>query len=128
MYREIKGSPHNLRLEEVTIPAGASLATEMIATQGMAIVGIIMPAAWTTADIGYNACASGNAGELQPVTDAGGNYITTAVSASKSVAFPQTDAIFWPFIQISSVQTKSATAVTQSAAAVVQLLLRKFLN
>ena len=127
MYREIKGFPHNLRQEEVTIAAGASVS-EMIATQGEAIVGIIMPAAWTAADIGYAACASGNPGDLLPVMDSGGNYITTICAASKFIAFPQTDAIFAPFIQVSSVQTKTATGVTQSVAAVIQLILRKYLN
>jgi hypothetical protein len=127
MRIEIAGFPANLYLEQVTIPAGTAVS-EMVATQGMALVGIIMPGTWTAAAIGFKACASGNPSNLLYVYDSGGNPITTVVSTSRHVAFPMTDALFAPYLQIASVTAGSVTAVNQVAAAVLLLLFRRYLN
>lgn len=48
----IMSDVENLWAEVVTIPAGGLAA--VVNTSGRAIVGIIMPAAWTAANIGYD--------------------------------------------------------------------------
>jgi hypothetical protein len=121
------GAPSNLTAQSVIIPAGTAVS-EVLCTEGKAVVGLIMPAAWTAASIGYKTCLSGAPVELVPVYDSGGNPITTVVAASRHVAFPQTDAIFAPYIQFASVTDKTVTAVNQIAAATIIVLLRKYLN
>lgn len=111
----------------VTIPAGASVS-EMISTQGEALVGVIMPAAWTAAALGYAACLSGNVADLLSVYGSGGTAMTTVAAAATHIAFPTSDSIFVPFLQIRSVTADTATGVAQAAAATIILLFRKFLN
>ncbi len=124
----IQGYPENLRAFQVTIAAGAS-ASEIFATQGYAIVGIEMPAAWTAADIGYKSCISGNDSKLRQVFDNGGNPEKTIVAAGHNVAIPQSDTIFSPFMQLISVSSADdTTPVNQVAAAVITLLMRQYLS
>lgn len=127
MNLQISGFPANLYLEQVTIPAGTAVS-EPIATQGMALVGIIMPGTWTAAALGFKACVSGNPSNLLPVYDSGGNPITCLASTSRYIAFPMTDAMFGPYLQIASVTTATVTAVNQVAEAVILLLFRRYLN
>lgn len=124
---KLMGFPDNLSAMSVTIPNGASVS-EMIATQGRALVGIVMPAAWTAAAIGYKVCLSGNAADLLPVYDSGGNAMTTSAAASTHIAFPTSDAIFAPFLQIASVTAATATGVNQGADRTLLLLFRSFLS
>jgi hypothetical protein len=124
----IAGYPKNLRAVSLTIASGAS-ASEMFATQGDAILGLIMPAAWTAADIAYKSCISGNTRDLQQVYDAGGSPEKCVVSAGVNVAFPQGDVIFAPFLQLISVSTADdTTAVTQGGARTVIVLLGRFMS
>ncbi len=124
----IQGYPDNLRAYQVTIAAGAS-ASEIFATQGWAIVGIEMPAAWTAANIGYKSCMSGNVDKLKQVYDNGSNPEVTQVAASHNIAIPQSDTVFAPFMQLISVSTSDGTTpVVQVAAASITLLLRKYLS
>lgn len=124
----IPGYPGNLRAISLTIASGAS-ASEMFATQGDAIVGLIMPAAWTAADIAYKDCVTGNPADLHQVTDSGGTPEKCVVAASTNVAFPQGDAIFAPFLQLISVATTDdTTPVAQGGARALVVLLRHFMS
>lgn len=125
----IAGTPGNLFAQVVTIASGAS-ASERIGTYGKALVGILMPAAWTAADIGYKTCLTGNDADLVTVYDAGGNASTTVVAASTHIAFPTSDAIFVPFLQIQSVAAGggSTTPVPQGAARSLILLFRNLFD
>lgn len=127
----IQGYPDNLRAFQVTIAAGASVS-EMFATQGYAIAHVIMPTAWTAAKLAYKTTWDGSPAALQFVKDSGANYEKTAVAASINVAIPQADTVYAPFMQLVSVDgteaSTSATPVNQVAAAVITLLLRKYLS
>ncbi len=123
----VAGSPGNLNAQSVTIPAGAAVS-ERISTQGRALVGIIMPGTWTAADIGYQACLSGNDGDMRNIYDSGGAAMTTPVGVNRHVAFPTPDAIFVPYLRLTSVITVTVTPVNQVAAATIILLFRSFLN
>lgn len=124
---QISGSPSNLFARKVTIPNGAAVS-EMISTQGMALVGIIMPGAWTAAALGYQTCISGNKADLLSVYDAGGNAATTLAAASTHIAFPTSDAIFTAYLAITSVTAATTTGVNQGAARDIILLFRNFLS
>ncbi len=103
LHATVPGWPANMTLQKVTILAGTS-KSEMIAIQGQAMVGIVVPAAWTTALIGYEAGWDGNQNDTYIVYDGGGNPQTTVVEAVSSfIAFPSVNAIFLPFMKITSV-------------------------
>lgn len=127
----IQGYPDNLRAMTVTIRSGDSVS-EIFATQGYAVVGIEMPAAWTAAKLAYKSCLSGQPTKLQFLKDSGGNYEKTAVAAGINVAIPQSDTIFTSFLQLVSVDgTEASTAVTpvnQGQDVVITVILRKFLS
>lgn len=133
---QIAGFPDNLWLQQVTIASGAS-ASEVIATQGRALIGIYTPTTgWTAANIGYKTCWNGNQSTLVNSYNAGGTLeqtivSTDAASASIGIMFPVPDAIFAPYIQLTSVAAASpqvTTPVNQLAERVIMLLFRKYLS
>lgn len=125
----VPGFPANLCLQKVTIASGAS-KTEMIATQGYALVGIMMPATWTAADIGYEANWEGNPNSFVPVYTGSGAASTTTATASKWIAFPTVDAIYANYIKLTSVTAGggSVTPVNQGAARELVLVFRKLFS
>lgn len=123
----IKGFPSNLFAAQVTIKAGTA-ASEMFAPQGKALIGLYMPAAWDTADIGYQSCISGNPIDLLNAYSNGGTPETTQVDASRYIPFPSFDALFAPFIVLTSVDAGSVTPAVQSADRVITLLFRYYLT
>lgn len=125
----LNGFPTNLVPQTCTIAINAS-KSEYIATQGWALCGIIMPSAWTAADIGYEGCYTGRLNDMLPVYTGGGVPSTTVATASVFIAFPSQDAIFIPYLRITSVATGggSVTPVTQAAAATITLIFRKLFS
>lgn len=124
---KIIGYPDNLNAISVTIPNGTAVS-EMFATQGRALVGILLPAAWTAAAIGFKTCLSGNVSDLVPVYSSGGTPMTSLANASTFIAFPTSDAIFSAFLQLASVTADTTTGVNQGADRTIVLLFRSFLN
>jgi hypothetical protein len=123
-YR-IAGYPDNLRAISLTILSGTAV-TEMFATQGWAVLGVIIPAAWTAAVIGQKICLTGNAADLVPVIN--GSYEQTAtITAASFVPIPWSDTAFAPFMALTSIDTTGA-AVNQGADRSLIVILRKYLN
>ena len=80
----LPGFPNNLRAVTVTIASGAA-ASEMVATQGDALVGILTPSnGWTAAGIGYKACLTGRATDLVDVYDNSGANCTSPMATRSS--------------------------------------------
>lgn len=126
---QIQGFPANLVLRKVTIANGVS-KSEMIATDGMALVGIFMPAAWTAADIGYEIGWDGNQLDTFAVYSGSGIASTTVATASTFITFPATDSFYGPFLKLTSVAAGggSVTPVNQGAARDLLLLFRKLFS
>ena len=122
-----QGWPTNLIAWKATIGSGASVS-EMIPTQGKALVGILMPAAWTAADIGLKTCLTGSPSSLVPVYDNGGNVQKTPAAADRFIAFPLNNAVFGPWIQLTSLNTASGAAENQGAARELILVFRNYLD
>lgn len=123
-----QGWPSNLSAQKVTIPINGS-ASEIISTQGKALVGLIMPAAWTAAAIQYYASVIGNARELKAIKDGTTSvYLQTLVAADDWVVFPMADAYMGTFLQLVSVTAGSATPVTQAAEREIILLFRNLFD
>jgi len=121
-----------MTFQTATIASGAAIS-EMIPTQGRALVGIFTPAAWTAAAIGYKVGWSGNDAEMYNAYDSSGNLEQTKVStdaaaASVFIAIPTSDAIFAPYIKLTSVTAASTTGVNQDAARTLVLVFRTFLS
>lgn len=114
----------NLFHEDVTIAASGGVGTAFF-TQGAAIVGILMPSAWTAAKIGYDVSVDG----INWVTayDGGGGYEQTTAEASAFICIPLSDAIFAPFIRLKSVDA-SNVAVNQGAARTLTLVTKRYLG
>ncbi len=122
------GWPINLTAQKVTIPASGS-ASELIPMQGKALVGLVMPAAWTAAAIQYYASLTPALGDLKVVKDTStGNLMQTLVAADDWIVFPLSDAVFTPYLQLVSVTATTVTPVAQGAARDIILLLRNFLD
>lgn len=117
-------SCENLWGMTVTIPANGNLA-EVVNTQGQALVGILMPAAWTAAKIGYDVSIDGVT--FRTAYDNGGNYEQSTAEASAFICIPQSDTIFAPYIRIKSVDATNV-AVNQVAAAAITLVFRRYLG
>ena len=122
----------NMTFETATIASGAAIS-DKISTQGRALVGIFTPAAWTAAAIGYKVGWSGNDTEMYAAYDSSGNLEQTAVStdaasATVFIAIPTSDAIFAPYIKLTSVTAASTTGVNQGAARQLILVFRTFLS
>jgi len=115
----------NLWAEQVTIGAGAS-NSEGCPTQGRALVGITIPGAWSPAVIGYKGSFDGIT-FYDLITDATGALIQTAADAGCDVAFPQSDALFRPFIKLFS-SDAAGVPVVQAAATDIILTFRRFVG
>ena len=133
---QIAGFPQNQFLQKVTILSGAS-ASEMIALQGMAVIGLFTPTnGWTAANIGFKTCWNGRDIDLVNTYNDAGTLEQCIVSgdasgASIAILFPSPDAIFAPFLQLTSVAVASpqvTTAAPQGADRVIYLLLRRYLS
>lgn len=133
---QIAGFPQNLFLQSATILSGASVS-EMIATQGMALIGIYTPTSgWTAANIGFKTCWNGRPNDLVNAYNSAGTLEQClisgdAASASVSILFPAPDALFVPFLQLTSCAVASpqvATPVAQGADRTLYLLFRRYLS
>ena len=107
-------------LIEVTIPNGAALSEE-VSLAGRALVGIVMPSAWTAASITFQGGVV--LGTLGNVKDKAGTEYTLTVAADDFVAFPGLD-----LVSVRNLKVRSGTAavpVNQGAARVIQLVCRR---
>ncbi len=129
----IQGYPGNLFLQKCSIASGAS-ASEMIATQGFALIGLFTPTnGWTAAAIGFKTCWNGSIPSLVNAYNDAGTLeqcvvSTDAAAASIAILFPSPDALFAPYIQLTSVTVATTTPVTQGADRVIYLLFRRYLS
>lgn len=124
---QLHGYPGNLFAQQVTIPNGAAVS-EVLCTQGKALIGIRMPTSWTAAAIGYKVGISGNPSFFVSAKDSGGNFITTIAAGASYIAFPESDQIFAPYLQITSVTAATETPVNQGADRILTLLFRNYLD
>jgi hypothetical protein len=120
------GFADNLYAQQVTIGNGVN-ESEAVLTQGRALVGVILPAAWTAANLGLKAGFS--AGTLQAAYDNGGNLLQSVVAASTFVALPTDSVVYAPWISVTSINTdRTGSAVNQGAARTIVLLFRRYLS
>ena len=84
-----------------------------------------MPAAWTAANIGYDVSIDNVT--FNTAYDNGNNLNQSEVQASSYISIPLTNAIFAPFVRLTSVDS-SNTPVDQVAAATIILLLKRYLG
>jgi len=119
----IKNLCDNLIIVQAKIASGQS-DSEVVPTGGMALVGVLMPAVWTPAQIALKAGISKDA--LVSVYSINGQIQKASADTSRFIPFP-TDAVFAPLIQILSVDEDGA-AVEQEGARVLTLVFRKYLS
>lgn len=109
---------------DVVIANGAS-SSEPFSLQGKVLMGIVMPAAWTAASLGFAGCMSGRIADMQQIFDKSGSAESAVAAASKPIAQPTSDPLFFPFMQVLSVQVADkVTLVTQGADRTLTLIYR----
>ncbi len=119
------GWPNNLSIQKCTIStAGMS---EAVAVQGKALVGLIMPAAWTAASIQFYASIDGSAFQVVKDTTTA-SFMQTIPAADDWIVFPLADALFASYIKLASVTAGGVTPVVQGAAREIKLIFRNFLD
>jgi hypothetical protein len=107
----------------VTIAQSASLS-DQVNVEGTPVVGIHMPAAWTTAGLTFQASPT-IAGTFMNVYDSSGNELQVSAAASRSVGLvtSASDALSaFPHVKVRS--GTSGSAVTQAAARTITFILR----
>lgn len=114
----------NLWSEDVVIPSGGNVAPAVM-TQGHALVGILMPAAWTAAVLGFEASIDNIT--YATVEDAFGVYVQSAAAASIFIALPAPSAVYAPFLKLKSVDATNV-AVNQAADRTLRLIFRRYLG
>jgi hypothetical protein len=104
---------------QVTIANGASLSGVAGLGRGVSLVGIVMPAAWTTAGLSFQASADST--NFADLYDSGSEY-TVAAGASRYIQIPadKTDSIM--ALKVRSGTT--GTPVNQGADRVITLIVR----
>lgn len=104
----------------VTIANGASLS-DAEDVRGLLLVGITMPAAWTAADLSFQASADGTT--YNDAYDADGNELVVQAAASRYIAIGDMAFQGVAYIKVRSGTTGAAQA--QGAARLVTLHLRR---
>lgn len=89
--------------------------------KGSALVGIVMPAAWDTANLTFQASYDGTT--YNNVYDSSGNEVTVTAAASR---FIQISPAAWSSVAYLKVRSgTSGTPVTQTAARTIKLVVRE---
>lgn len=106
---------------EVAIANGSALSAE-VALGARALHGIAMPAAWTAADLTFQASIDGGTTWLELTDPASGNAIELKAAADQYLPI---DPTLWRAINMVKVRSgTSASAVNQDAERILTLVLR----
>lgn len=109
-------------VKTVTIANGASLSGE-VDLEGFALVGIIMPAAWTAAVLTF-AAASGSGGTFNPVYDDAGVEVSAQAAAARSIGVDSAAVALASFRFLKVRSGTSGAAVNQDADRTITLVLK----
>ena len=111
---------NELEAVPVTIASGTSLSAA-VNCGGLRLFGLVMPAAWTTANLTFQMSHDGGATWVN-MYDASGTELTTPAAASRFIAVDPAQFAAVTLIKVRS--GSAATAVNQAQDAVVSLILR----
>jgi hypothetical protein len=127
-YSNGPGFQGQLLVKATVVIANGQSASDGLDTGGMVVVGLVMPAAWTAADIAWQASLDGTnwSGVLKT---AAGTSIRTAVVASGWYTYPVPVAnqIHAKYIRLLSTTGGSDTPLNQGADRTITLLLKNVL-
>lgn len=111
--------PHQQENPVATIANGQSLS-DAIDLGGLRLVSIVMPSAWTAANLTFQVSHDGTT--YNNLYDAGGSEVTTTAAASRYIYL---DPAFWSGIRFLKVRSgTSGAAVAQGAERLVTLVCR----
>jgi hypothetical protein len=104
--------------DSVTISSGASLAAAGLDIQDRAIVGIDMPAAWTTANLTFQ--TSDDNSTFQDLYDETGSEYTVTAAPARNIVLVNSLPMGHRYVKVRS--GTSASAVVQTADRVLKVL------
>jgi hypothetical protein len=109
--------PINLPLQQATIAAGASLSG-LVSLGAFTLVGIFLPAAWTTAALTFQASPDGGV-TFYEVNDAAANFVIASAAAGTFIGI---DPSIWRGVNCLVVRSGSAASPIVQAQTVTLLL------
>lgn len=109
---QVETLPGGLTKIPVSIANGASLSG-LIKLAGLAICGVVMPAAWTAANLTFQGAIDDDGGDLKDIYDAAGIEMTVVAAASRHIILDPIDFSSVRFIKVRSGTT--GTPVNQGA-------------
>lgn len=104
--------------KDVVIAGGASLSAA-VDIDGSSLVGIVMPAAWTAANLTFQ--GSSDDSVFNNLYDDAGTEVTVTAAAARYIAVQPSEFVGFDTLKIRS--GTSGTAVTQAAARTITLIL-----
>ncbi|MNJ31089.1 hypothetical protein D3C77_257130 [compost metagenome] len=111
--------PSNRSFASITLSTAADGASEQINLTGLKLAGILMPASWTDARIGFQGSIDGST--FTPVYNSAGDHLTFLTSANRMMTFDITDN--FTGLQLIKVVSESSAGVAVAQAAVRTLKL-----
>ena len=110
----------NTALKTAVIAIDTSLSAE-VDLEGFRLAGIVMPAAWTAANLTFQV-ATATGGTFQDLYDDAGNEVTVTAAVSRSHGIDLLAGVLapWRFLKIRS--GTSGVAVNQAAARTISLV------
>ncbi len=106
--------------QTAVIANGESLSGELD-LKGCNLFGLIMPTAWTTANLTFQV-SNVSGGTFQNLYDDGGNEVTVAAAASRNIAIDISALKIAPWRYLKIRSGTSGTAVNQGAARTITLV------
>lgn len=108
-------------VKTVTIASGATGQSAEIDLTGSTLVAIVMPAAWTTANLTVLASTT-SGGTFNPVYDESGNEYVITASTSRVITFAATPCVMAPLRYIKLRSGTAATPVDQTTTRTLYLI------
>jgi hypothetical protein len=113
----------NVKIETVTIAAGASLSN-VIPIGSYKYMQIIMPSAWTTANLTFQTCTT-SGGTFTDVYDEDGVEVNISASTSRSILFSDESVMLISSLFLKIRSGTTGTPVNQAAARTIYLILKR---
>gem|GEM_PF-3755992 len=121
MANPLRPKASNRTSATVTLSTAADGASEQLNVTGLVVAGILMPAAWTDARIGFQCSVDGST--FASVYNTAGDHLTFLTSANRYMSFDNMDNFAGQqLIRIVS-ETSAGVAVAQASARTLKLVL-----
>lgn len=121
MANVLRPKASNRTSATISLSTAADGASEQINVTGLVVAGILMPAAWTDARIGFQCSVDGSS--FTSVFNAAGDHLTFLTTASRYMSFDNMDNFAGLQLLRLVSETSAGIAVAQASARSLKLVL-----